>query len=168
MYTKYIMRDLCVQIWGKKYSELSPSELILFKRYNRRASYHLRHEENKTRQRIKKRDNKAYFIEMCGLIAQCKICGYNKSLAALDFHHRDATMKVFNIASGNVGIDKVISECKKCDLICSNCHRELHSSMPSIGAGAGRPSKCDDPIFVKFMNVYKKKKRYDKHGKRID
>jgi arsenate reductase-like glutaredoxin family protein len=58
---------------------------------------------------------------------KCKLCGYNKSIFALDFHHVDPTTKEWNPA-------KVLSykwetakkELDKCILICSNCHRELH------------------------------------------
>lgn len=58
----------------------------------------------------------------------CRNCGYNKCVAALDFHHRDSKNKEFNITGGNMrSFPKLISELDKCDLLCANCHRELHN-----------------------------------------
>lgn len=63
----------------------------------------------------------------------CKICGYKKSLAALDFHHLNPEEKDFTIASRKNSIldDKMKQELDKCILICSNCHREEHSRLAS-------------------------------------
>ena len=61
---------------------------------------------------------------------QCVICGYSKSLNALQFHHLDSSQKDFNLSDayngGNVDMDKLYQEVDKCILICANCHAELH------------------------------------------
>lgn len=60
---------------------------------------------------------------------KCQMCGYNKYIGALDFHHRNPDEKEFEIGQRyrcckiNSTIKK---ELDKCDLVCSNCHRELH------------------------------------------
>ena len=58
----------------------------------------------------------------------CKVCGYNRCTAALEFHHRDPTQKLFTL--GITAMTKawktVLAEAEKCDLLCSNCHREQH------------------------------------------
>lgn len=57
----------------------------------------------------------------------CNLCGYNKCIAALEFHHKDPMMKdatVKNIISGSW--EKIQEEIKKCVLLCANCHRENH------------------------------------------
>jgi len=64
---------------------------------------------------------------------QCCRCGYSKSLAALDFHHRDPTQKDFSIS--RYGLTswsaQLQSELDKCELLCANCHREAHDAyMP--------------------------------------
>ena len=60
---------------------------------------------------------------------RCKVCGYNKSIFAMEFHHRDAMNKDFSIASmWFKNFDDVKYELDKCDLLCSNCHRELHET----------------------------------------
>lgn len=54
----------------------------------------------------------------------CKICGYNKCAAALEWHHPN------NDKLGNPGdiqsITKFLEEIDKCEVLCANCHRELH------------------------------------------
>lgn len=64
---------------------------------------------------------------------KCQVCGYNKSLAAMDFHHRNETKKEFNI--GNrwyKKIEVIKDELDKCDLLCANCHREEHERLNSL------------------------------------
>ena len=59
---------------------------------------------------------------------KCEICGYSKCLAALEFHHLDSKEKDFNITTGNNKSWKRIKlELDKCQLVCSNCHREIHN-----------------------------------------
>ena len=62
----------------------------------------------------------------------CKVCGYNKSHAALEFHHRDPSSKEFQLSTGRTkGWERTKSELDKCDLLCSNCHREVHGAWRS-------------------------------------
>jgi len=62
---------------------------------------------------------------------KCEKCGYNKYIGALEFHHLNPEEKDFSI--GYKGYtrswEKVKEEIDKCMLVCSNCHRELHSKM---------------------------------------
>lgn len=63
---------------------------------------------------------------------KCIKCGYNKCVDALDFHHRSPIDKDFSI-SGSVRKWEIIkAELDKCDLLCSNCHREEHSRLKNI------------------------------------
>lgn len=60
----------------------------------------------------------------------CYDCGINfKDCWWLcDFHHKDPTQKDFNISykRGNSLLDNYIEELKKCEPLCSNCHRTRH------------------------------------------
>jgi hypothetical protein len=59
----------------------------------------------------------------------CIHCKYNKCLDALDFHHRDERQKEFSISKGIASEyrwSRLKPELDKCDLVCANCHRELH------------------------------------------
>ncbi len=62
---------------------------------------------------------------------KCKICEYNKCIAALDFHHLDPKIKEFGIAKfRRYSFDKrVKKELDKCILVCCRCHREIHAGM---------------------------------------
>ncbi len=60
---------------------------------------------------------------------KCEICGYDKCIDALEFHHKNPKEKDFGI--GYKGYtrkwDIVKEELDKCILVCANCHREIHS-----------------------------------------
>ena len=61
---------------------------------------------------------------------KCKKCGYNKSLRALTFHHRDPSQKEFSLAKRKcLNWDDTKKELDKCDLLCANCHAEVHDSV---------------------------------------
>lgn len=61
----------------------------------------------------------------------CSRCGYDKSYVALEFHHRNATEKEFAISKFKLYkfIDIVKDELDKCDVLCSNCHKEVHHEL---------------------------------------
>jgi ActR/RegA family two-component response regulator len=60
---------------------------------------------------------------------KCSICGYDKCKQALEFHHRDDTEKEFNISGlHSIRWERIQRELDKCDLLCANCHREVHST----------------------------------------
>ena len=83
-----------------------------------------RHFKN-SRKRLKEK-----LVEYKG--GKCEICGYDKCISALDFHHLDPNKKDFTISNGNFKLVEAIEESKKCILICSNCHKELHDNMWNI------------------------------------
>ena len=62
---------------------------------------------------------------------KCAICGYDRYLGALEFHHTDPKEKDFTL--GRRGVSRkttwekeVRPELDKCILLCANCHRETH------------------------------------------
>lgn len=60
----------------------------------------------------------------------CSICGYNKNYAALDFHHINVEEKEFSPAQlihTSYDLDQIFQELDKCQLVCANCHREIHN-----------------------------------------
>lgn len=60
---------------------------------------------------------------------KCERCGYNKNIAALEFHHKNPEEKEFQIdgrAFSNYNLEKLEIELNKCELLCSNCHKEYH------------------------------------------
>lgn len=71
---------------------------------------------------------------------KCQHCGYDKHLAALDFHHLDPSKKDFTITTSKYSHnwDVIQNELDKCILLCSNCHRIEHS-------------KYDDENILKYL-----------------
>lgn len=64
---------------------------------------------------------------------RCSICGYNKCIAALEFHHRDPTQKEFHWGRMKCSTwNGIVTEIDKCDLLCANCHREIHYNSGTI------------------------------------
>ena len=90
--------------------------------------------DKKTRKHQKtilRRSMKVQAIKLLG--GKCSICGYNKCLDALEFHHEDPSVKEFKLGSGNTMSWKIYkSEALKCILVCSNCHKEIHSKLGYI------------------------------------
>ena len=63
---------------------------------------------------------------------KCIRCGYDRCIKALEFHHIDPSKKDFTISNDHFRLQEAVEETKKCILICSNCHKELHDNMWSI------------------------------------
>jgi hypothetical protein len=64
---------------------------------------------------------------------KCVLCGYNKFVNALDFHHLDRKTKLFNISGNfNRSWDAVKAELDKCVILCANCHREVEGSFSKL------------------------------------
>lgn len=64
---------------------------------------------------------------------KCCICGYDKCLSALQFHHKNPEEKDFTISHNtHIAFEKALDEIKKCILVCANCHREIHAGLINI------------------------------------
>ena len=74
-------------------------------------------------QKKKQRDIKLYFG------GKCQLCGYARSLEALDFHHIEAKLEDLSRMTRKNSFSKILKEAEKCILICANCHREIHAGM---------------------------------------
>ena len=59
---------------------------------------------------------------------KCQICGYSKYYGALEFHHRDPTVKE-KLFDKTCSFDTQKLELDKTTLLCSNCHREIHGGI---------------------------------------
>ena len=61
---------------------------------------------------------------------KCVVCGYDRCLKALEFHHINPEEKDFTLGSNtNRSWEKVKIEIDKCVLLCANCHREIHDGL---------------------------------------
>lgn len=85
------------------------------------------YEKNKLKFTIRK----LYLIKLKG--GKCKLCGYNDNISCLLFHHKFD--KSFSLDSSKLIIkpwDDILKEAEKCDLLCHNCHNELHNPEREI------------------------------------
>lgn len=62
----------------------------------------------------------------------CQLCGYNKCLASLHFHHVNPIEKKFKISEKKKIDRELIEELDKCVLVCASCHGEIHSGNVNI------------------------------------
>lgn len=61
---------------------------------------------------------------------KCALCGYDKCNSALEFHHINPSEKDYQLSSGSTrSLNRDFVEARKCILVCSNCHREIHSGL---------------------------------------
>jgi 5-methylcytosine-specific restriction endonuclease McrA len=62
---------------------------------------------------------------------RCAICGYDRYVGALEFHHRDPSEKRFGLSVRGItrSIATLREEASKCVLLCSNCHAEVEAGL---------------------------------------
>lgn len=79
----------------------------------------------------RRRRVKAQLVDEAG--GRCALCGYNRCVGALSFHHLDPGEKSFGLARGGVtiGIGRLREEARKCVLLCANCHAEVEAGLIS-------------------------------------
>ena len=74
------------------------------------------------------RERKLELIKLAG--KKCSRCGYSKNYAALEFHHAIPEKKSFQLdlrSLSNRRWEVILEEMKLCELLCSNCHAEVHN-----------------------------------------
>jgi 5-methylcytosine-specific restriction endonuclease McrA len=84
-----------------------------------------------SRKTIRRRERKTSLVLYKG--GCCEICGYNKYIGALEFHHTNPTIKEFGIAQCiDRTLDSLKKEVDKCQLLCRNCHAEAHKELTRL------------------------------------
>lgn len=66
---------------------------------------------------------------------KCQCCGYSKTMEALELHHIDPNAKEMGfgaIRANPKSWIKIVSELRKCILVCANCHREIHAGVTQL------------------------------------
>ena len=65
---------------------------------------------------------------------RCAVCGYDRHVGALQFHHRESSSKMFGLAARGAtrSLDAARAEAEKCVLLCSNCHAEVEAAMVKL------------------------------------
>lgn len=65
---------------------------------------------------------------------KCALCGYDRHVAALHFHHRDPATKRFSLAERGFtrSLEAARAEAAKCILLCGNCHAAVEAGVLSL------------------------------------
>jgi hypothetical protein len=59
----------------------------------------------------------------------CQLCGYDKVLKSLAFHHTRDKLFTLDERRFQYSMKKVLDEVLKCVLVCHNCHGEIHAGI---------------------------------------
>lgn len=86
---------------------------------------------------------------------KCEKCGYNKNIAALQFHHinpeeKEIKLDVRRLSATN--IDTLYREVDKCMLLCANCHAETHHQDMELNEIIKRVDAINESESKKYSN----------------
>jgi transposase len=87
-----------------------------------------------------RRKLKATLVAEAG--GSCVLCRYDRNLRALQFHHRDPSLKRIDVSGRGVtySIDTLRAEAEKCVLLCGNCHVEVEAGTAELPLELPQPS----------------------------
>jgi transposase len=105
--------------------------LTAFVKYS--ATDHHRCEQcRKDRVVERRRRIKALLVEEAG--GRCVLCGYDRHVGALQFHHLDPATKSFGLGVRGVArsLERCREEARKCVLLCANCHAEVEAGIAVV------------------------------------
>lgn len=78
-------------------------------------------------------NTKSRIVEAFG--GKCGICGYNKCNASLALHHINPDEKEFSfskVRANPKSWNKIVTELRKCAMLCHNCHSEIHDGITQL------------------------------------
>lgn len=80
----------------------------------------------------RRRKIKALLVEEAG--GRCALCGYDRYVGALQFHHLDPETKLFGLGVRGVArsLERCREEARKCVLLCANCHAEVEAGVATV------------------------------------
>ena len=122
------MVKIC-EICNNKFDTGSLSRIYCYKcsGESTRTDYNTR----KHQKTILRRSMKLQAIKLLG--SKCSICGYDRCIDAIEFNHKYPNEKEFKLGSVNtISWKEYKKEALKCMLVCSNCHKEIHSELGYI------------------------------------
>ncbi len=85
----------------------------------------------------RRRRVKEILVEEAG--GACAVCGYDRCIGALEFHHVEPANKAFALSHRGVArsLAKARAEALKCVLLCSNCHVEAEADLRRVAEKVG-------------------------------
>ena len=86
---------------------------------------------------VTRRHHKMRAILIAEAGGSCRLCGYDRCMLNLHFHHIDPATKAFGMSMARgKSLAAYRDEAKKCVLVCANCHGEIEAGLvpcPSPG-----------------------------------
>ena len=75
---------------------------------------------------------------------RCVLCGYDRCVASLHFHHLDPETKRFALAVTGVtrSLEAARAEARKCVVLCANCHGEVESGLADVPVRSVEPGQA--------------------------
>jgi hypothetical protein len=105
-------------------------------------------------------------------IFKCEKCSYDRYDGALDFHHKNPNDKKFTLNGIKIAETsclevkkKITDEINKCDILCSNCHIDLHFDKDKFEKYKEeiyhwnykeKPKEIDKDLVIKMYNEGKR------------
>lgn len=79
-----------------------------------------------------RRRAKLRLVEEAG--GRCRLCGYDRYVGALQFHHADPDAKAFSLSARGCtrSFAELRAEAAKCILLCGNCHAEVEHGRAEV------------------------------------
>jgi hypothetical protein len=113
---------------GEPLRECPTHGLRVFRRYGRSASLRCPLCASDRVARWRRRAKETLVQEAGG---SCAVCGYDRYIGALQFHHLDPATK--RVAFAERGLTRALrilrQEAEKCVLLCANCHAEVEAGL---------------------------------------
>ena len=99
-----------------------------------RKEHYLRNKQKYVKKAIAYKQRTYKWFEELKSKLKCEDCGEDRYWV-LDFHHIDPKTKDADISSilHKGSKQKLLTEMKKCKVLCSNCHRDLHFKEKQAG-----------------------------------
>ena len=79
---------------------------------------------------VTRRKQKIRRILIADAGGRCAICGYDRCVVNMHFHHVDPATKELNMTAEVVrSLEAFRAEARKCVLLCANCHGEVEAGL---------------------------------------
>lgn len=82
--------------------------------------------------RLHREKRKKELVKTLG--SKCQLCGYNRTIKNLVFHHLKDKKFPLTARGFQYAWDDIVAEARKCIMVCHNCHGEIHDGLIDMAA----------------------------------
>lgn len=118
----------CLPFGQPRYRKKNKKELLNYNAEKQRRHYYKKKKElGIDPVRVVRERRKQELVDLLG--GQCQLCGYNKAIRNLVFHHLKDKKFPLSSRGFQYSMDKILPEVLKCIMVCHNCHGEIHDGL---------------------------------------